>query len=557
MRTVGTRAPRCETMKLEQERLDDFQSRMSAWVSKQGLLFQLRYAGSVKGTQKSALSTFSRILLHFFVLAVVIVLSFWGYLIMRVDSESFSEDLHENIGKVLGSETIEISGLERSRGHLEIASINMIGGTNSAFEDLELSGVKRPMGLADGFLTSWSGDSLQVRSMKAYVKGGADSDEDATASYQSLFWSSKNFKLQSIMVAEANLRWGYSSSNRGQILGSKMNATRVGEGWALTFTGGEFSQNWLKHLEIDRIEAELSPDGFHIHEARLRSRDAELSFTLSMVNGGATPDFEGKGKFSKLSIADYLDEQHLKLVDGRISGTFEVSGSTNKQDGFKLTTEVVLEEGDRIELRDRIPLFRALSTADRFRSYKKVRLTTGDFRMTTVKGVLQIENLALVASRLMRLEGGFKLRPPEEDEVGELFNFERTNEVSLLSDDGAPTDEDAFSFSLRKVAGPKAEGDDEAPRTALLLNENYGSKVGQNLAKGAREREFQKVVLEGEVRIGIVAASFDHSPALSEAFPVEDGSDLRWLELPWEADSPFEIGEELAKRIFAMSGGDD
>jgi len=543
-------------MKLEQERLDDFQSRMSEWVSKQGLLFQLRYAGNVKGTKNSARATFFRIILHIFVLTVITALSFWGYLVKRVDSKSFREDLQANIGKALGSETIETRGLKRSRGYLEIASINMIGGTNSAFEDLELRAVKRSMGLADGFLTPWSGDSLQVGSMNAYVKGGADSDEDATASYQSLFWSSKNFKLQSIVVAEANLWWGYSSSNRGHILGSRMNATRVGEGWALTFTGGEFSQNWLKNLEIDRIEAELSPDGFHIHEARLRSKDTEVSFTLSMVNGGATPDFEGKGKFSKLAIADYLDEQYLKLIDGRISGTFEVSGSTNKQEGFKLTTEVVLEEGDRVELRDRIPLFRALSTADRFRSYKKVRLTTGEFRMTTAKDVLQIENLALVASRLMRLEGAFKLRPPKEDEVGELFDLEKINEVSLLGDDGTSADDDSFTFSLRKAAGDNEEGDEKVASTPLLLNDKFGGHVGQNLAKGARERELQKVVLEGEVRIGIVAASFERSPALSKAFPVEEGSDLRWLDLPWVADSPFEIGEELAKRIFALSGED-
>ena len=35
---------------------------------------------------------------------------------------------------------------------------------------------------------------------------------------------------------------------------------RVEDGWKLRFEGGEFSQNWLKRLEIDEMIVRIDPD---------------------------------------------------------------------------------------------------------------------------------------------------------------------------------------------------------------------------------------------------------------------------------------------------------
>lgn len=536
-------------MNLEQERLNDFQARMNEWVSKQGLLFQLRYAGNLKGAESNLFHTLGQLFLRFVLLVVLVALGFGWYLVNRIETKGFRSKLEASLVKNLVAEELEVKGVSRKRGMFKLGAVNMIGEEGSAFEDLELRGVQTLMGLTDGFLKPWSGDLVEINRLTAFVKGGANSDELAAEAYDSLFWSSDQLMIRTIIVAETNLKWGYSKSNQGHVIGSKMVARRKGEGWNVILTGGKFSQNWFRDLTLERMELELSPGGFHIHEARLKKGATNISFTLKKVGGGLAPEFEGKGTIHGAELTDLIGEDYLTILSGVFSGDFSVYGSTNKQTGFKFLVDARMEEEDRIELKDGISLLRAISTADYLRSYRKVRLTEGGFRLATEPGKIEIENINLVASRLMRLEGGFSIRPPKADELSEDSAVAKGGGFGDLEQNDQVLSESAFLFTLRKAAELTAD----ERKGSDLLGKKSGNDLNEKFSSEKKSRELRRLYLDGKVRMGILASSFERAPRLVEEFPVDEATELRWLDLNWDGESPFEVGDELSKKIFELS----
>lgn len=537
-------------MKIEQERLDDFQARMNEWVSKQGLLFQLRYAGNVQGAKSSFFHTLGSLFLRLVLVLILVAFGFAWYLVKRVETAGFQTKVEESLVQGFRADDLELGGVSRKRGMLKLGIVNMIGGDKSAFEDLELRGVQILMGLTDGLLKPWSSDTIEISSLKGYVKGGASSNESAAESFNSLFWSSENLKIRAIKVGDVNLKWGYSESNRGHVIGSKLVATRKGESWNLVLTGGTFSQNWLRDLALERMEIELNPDGFFIHEARMKKNGGDISFTLKKVGGGMSPEFEGKGAISGVPVSSFIGSDYNSLIGGLFSADFEFSGSTNTQQGFKFVVDAVLGEEDKIEALDGISLLRALSTADYQRIYRKVRFTEGGFRLTVEPGKLMVEDIALVASRLMRLEGGFTMRPPREDELPKDLVVAEKDRLTRFADVDQTTSESLFIFSLRQ-SGDDAEFERESGE--LLFGEREGLAPEEEIKSDARTRELQRVYLDGAVRVGILPSIFERHPELAEEFPVDEATELRWIDLVWDAESPFTIGDKVADKIFELS----
>ena len=87
-------------MQISQEKLNEFQGRMSNWISSQGLLFQLRHGGSVRGAHSSVFLWFVRMGVRLFILAAIVALAVWLYLAKRVDLGGFRSALNESIAAI-------------------------------------------------------------------------------------------------------------------------------------------------------------------------------------------------------------------------------------------------------------------------------------------------------------------------------------------------------------------------------------------------------------------------------------------------------------------------
>ena len=80
-------------MQGNQKKIDEFQSRMSDWVARQGLIFQLMHGGSVQGASSALLGWFAGIAFRVLILVLIGGLILFGYLVRRPFSENFNADL--------------------------------------------------------------------------------------------------------------------------------------------------------------------------------------------------------------------------------------------------------------------------------------------------------------------------------------------------------------------------------------------------------------------------------------------------------------------------------
>lgn len=549
-------------MQIDQERLNAFQARMSSWVAGQGLFFQLRYAAAVRGTESSLFAAVMRLVLRLVIVVLVVLVGLWVFLAKRVDYGWFRNDLGEKISVALGANSAVVGSVSRERGHVNLQRVSLEGGEGSFFYDADIRGLRTRMGLLDGVVKDWNGESVTMKTLTISLKGGAETDEEAQASYKSLFFKPSQFSFDVVDVEDATLSWGYSEIHRGSIQGAHLKANRREDGgWKVVIKGGLFSQNWIRRFEIERMEVIVTQDRFEIVEMKLAKDGGSLELAGTLNKGGARPEFEGSGSMRSLSIWSVVEADYREFVDGVISGTLKFSGSTNTQAGFQVEAEVDLEEGDHVVLRDRFPLFRAISAVDRFRSYKKVRFSTGGFQMKTGGDQLELSKILLQALDLMRMEGDVTVRLPTDEEVKERLKMEERPTVgaagrSSATDGGREKKDEEKELSLRDAgeARKKAqERKDQSIRSLILGSQTNSTEVREIVEKAAK-REKEAYFLEGEVRIGITKDVFDRAPALDETYPVDDETGLRWLALPLNG-SIFMVGKDLADQIYLQSRG--
>lgn len=535
-------------MNPDQERLNAFQARMNGWVSSQGLMFQLRHGGSVLGAKSPFLASAMGLMVRLGVLAVVGLLGFWIYLAKRVEYDGFREDLEAGVARVLKAESVDVSGVGRQRGFLNLNVMSVAGGEESFFYAAEIRGARTRMGLLDGLLKPWGGGELVMKELRVKVKSGAETDEAAAAAFASLFNEAEGFRFSKLVVDQATVFWGYSKQHRGGIRDAKMVAERTENGWRVVFSGGQFSQNWLKNLDVERFVVEIGKDGITIPEMKFRRGEGTVQGRLEFVAGGSRPQVRGAGSMTGLPIWNALNPEFRRFIDGRISGTFEIDGFMNSQEGIGIKMDVVLEEGDKIELKDRFQLFVVISAADRFRSYKRVRFTNGRFRLETGGGKMRVGDIWLSAPDLMQLEGAFVARPPTKDEVKEFMDHEAGATVGELPDLLMPAadEEESDEFTLKRAA--KTDKEDEGMNAAgsIIPGSEFGFKSRQELEEEAVQREQNKQLIGG-IRVGLTKDTFSRYPAMDAAYPV--GADgMRWLTIPLKG-SIFSVGVNEAERL--------
>lgn len=530
---------------------------MTGWVAKQGLVFQLRYGASIQGAESTMIGTVIRLLTRLLFLLLIAVVVAWIYFANRVDYEWFQQDLGESISLALGAESATVTAVDGTRGHLVLQRVTLEGGEKSFFYDAEIRGLRTRMGFLDGMVGEWDGDLVIMESLDLSVKSGADSNEAATQAFQALFKVPENFDFQSIEVKSTTIRWGYTALHRGSIEGANLKARRRAEGgWQLIFTGGTFSQNWLRRFAIERMEVTVTEESVDFVEMRLTKEGGSVAMTGRLVSGGERPTLEGSGQIKGLPLWSVMDAEYWGFIDGNVSGDIRLSGSTNSQEGFAIEVDVELEERDHVTLYRRFLPLQAVSALDRQRSYKKVRFASGKFGMKTGVDRMELSDVKLASPGMMSLEGELLVRRPTEDEVDEKLNREKRPTVADGEEDENDEegeegeDEDITlkeAIEAEKVADLRSV---DAVLNRLIRDERGGLSV--KMASAAEDREMQSYYMIGQMKIGITADVFDRSPELNKAYPVDAESKLRWLDVPIKGRIGG-IGEELAKDLYEKS----
>jgi hypothetical protein len=532
----GSSCPRSMNEQAESEQLQNFHHRLSQWVSGQGFWFQLRY--SLTGGAGTGALAFhvARLMARFFLFLLLLAVAGVVYLIKQTGSVSYNQEMQATFLKKLGGEELQMQGLVVDRGQFSISRLAMTGTESTFFTELEMRNLKCKRGIFSGLRKDWDPGVVTVSRADLSLRAGSDSPEDAEAMGDVYFQDMGGMKLQTIVVKDMSIRWGYSERTRGSIIGSTMTADRLPEGWKLRLKGGTFSQNWLKRLEIEDLVVQFDRNGLSIEKAIFRKNDGSVTFHGLKVKAGERPEISGKMRLRKVDMSSLLPVAVRNFVEGSISAEFNVFGSTNSSEGVGFEGDLILEDEDFITIRDRIHILRAISVVDAFNNYRRIDFNEGGFSMKTHAGKLEISNLNLSAGELFRMKGSLIARPSTIEEIqSSIDTLSRAEDESgILSDEEL---DNSMPLTLESAAkeAEEAKGQGFAKQGDESLFDKIGIKMeSRRLEAISAERLSRALRYEGNFECSLPKEAFDKAPKLSEMYPLRDEKGRILMRVPLE-----------------------
>lgn len=527
---------------MENEQSQNFNERLSQWVANQGFWFQVRYSMSGSGMRGRALFHLLRMAFRLLIFAIVVLIGLWIYLVKRTDSAGFSDGFENAMKSAFSASEFEIRGLDRVQGQLEIARLAAEGGNETFFTAMEARNIRCQMGLLDGLVGVWKPGIVSISKLDIDLRAGADDAESARKLAEAVFRKSDAVELSTFEVADATVRWGYSERTQGLIERSTLTMQRTENGWRMSFRGGNFTQNWLKNLEIVNIVAIVEPAGLLFEKAELKTREGSVDFAGLRVAGGERPEVKGVVKIRKVNLQTVLPQALHSFVEGGFSGDFRVFGSTNTSDGVGFEGQVLMDGENVISLRERLHLLKALSVVDYSRNYHRIDFREGSFQIKTQRGGLEISDLKLRAEDLFTIEGAMRVRLPTPEEVQAAVESGKGTNVSPLfsgDEETAPERElpkTASDFTLKRAAQEARrikEGTQSADSLGLFDRLGLSLEM-RRLQLQASERMSRMLRYEGAVVITLPGDAFERAPRLLALYPKDPKTGRIAMRVPIE-----------------------
>lgn len=516
-------------MSAKEEKRIAFNEQMNAWVSRQGLWFQLRHAAEGQSLMARMTRLGGRLLLVVALLAVAI----WIYLFNRIERDGFREDVRISLEETFRAESCEVGEIRKERELATLGYIKLEGSEEAFYEHLDARGVRTSVSLLDGVYGAWDGKSVLINRLDIDLKAGGSDDASAAKSFAALFVEHDGFTFERFESPDANLKWGYSIRNQGYISNSQLSASREGDGWRLQFKGGNFGQNWLRPLKIENMVVMCSPRGVIVEEAQLTAEDGSgrLTFDLA-VGSGSQPSLNGKLTIESMPLDTLLSPAFNEWISGSISGQGTISGSTNSQQGVVFDIQFELEDGDQLVVRDSIPILSALTVVDLYNSYRRVPFDQGGFHLRSGSDLFHLDQIDLQAGDLLHLAGAVTVRPPSIKEIAQALNIENVEQVKNILEKNWKYQDDVL---VDTQTGSKLTG-------ATPQSVEQGSQAGLSQPQDAVESVLRSAILnergvkryEGAIKLGLKADAFDKAPKLKAAYPVDAQTNRIWMHTPLE-----------------------
>jgi hypothetical protein len=491
---------------MEQEQSQNFHERLSQWVSSQGFWFQLRYSLAGSGAKGAAAFHVLRLAARLGVFLLILAVGGGVYLIKRASGDGFREGAEAAFSDAVGAADTSMRGVSRSAGELAIARVGSIGGENSFFHQFEARGVTAQMGLLDGLRDAWDPGTIGIAHLDIDLRLDGQDVAGFLGSY-------KGVEVNSFEVENANLRWNGPQGDSGAIEGSALRMQRVKGQWRMQFSGGRFSQNWLRRLEIVNLVIQGDPTGFKLENASFRLGKGTVELAGVRLDRGDQGGLRGRAVIRGLPLSEVLPATAREFVEGEISGDFALSGWLDQPEGIEFDGIVKLGDSGGISLKDSIHVLRALSVVDPYNKYRSVNFSEGSFRLKTGAGRAEFSEVKLSAGELMRMEGGMVVRPQTLQEA----------QQAAVRVPGLPTLGNGFGDDPHRAEKSAAI---QGARRPLASDGNDGvfERIGRaNADRSARddqaEENFRSLRYEGEFRLALPANVFERSAILAAAYP--------------------------------------
>jgi hypothetical protein len=537
---------------VDKERLGEYQKRVSSWISEQGMFFQLRYSGIV------ADSSFIKQIWNFLIKLLILFAALLGFsyvvLNRHFDSASYSERIGEKIGEALRAEVIEVSSFSRARGQGQFRDVELTGGDYSFFIEANMDSLSGPITFLAGVTEDWAPEEIRINEGSFQLKAGGE-DEEMEEAFAVVIDTFSGSKLQSIIIEHLDFDWGYTKLTYGAITDTRFIANNVDGAWEISLSGGRFTQNWLKDLELVSASIVCGADGITIESMDLKLGEGSMSFTGGIRGTLAMPEFQIAGEFVSLPIDRLISLagiQTREFISGAISGDLNIEGSSNR----KILTHgnARIKEGDIITIREKWAILRMLSVLDLNNSFRRVDFNTGSFNFSSGDGGLELSDIVLQSTDQLRLEGELSARLPTQKEAAEALGITLSKGFGKgLAND--PTDVSGANaleeerWSLKRAANGGKVNDLDLDFAGLeTTNEGLNVQLSQQEVEEKRLRGAMSVHrVEGDLKLGVYAGVFSEYASLQEKYP-SDNENWRWI--PLGVDTTFsKISEEEAEQL--------
>jgi len=516
---------------VDQQRLNEYQSKVSDWIGRQGVLFQFRYARTVGAvTLGRHLSGLTLKLVLFLVVAGVC-----GFFVLNrhFDSPGYGEKVAGQVANALGAGEIEVTGFSRNFGKGDFQFLELKGGEESFFYEAKFEKLRGEFSFLTGVTDSWRPSAISIKKADLRLKAGGSEDE-MKLGFSSIIESLKGQGISQIKIEDCSFSWGYSKLTFGMVRNSDFRAVLHEGIWEVELSGGTFQQNWLGPLAIKSADLKIGVGGIKIESLNLESNGGEADLKGSISGPVNMPTFDLAGGFNSLPIEKLIKINGVstrEYIEGRISGDLKIGGSSNRQ--VELSGQVKLDENDSVTIRERWSLLRALSILDNERTYLRIDFNQGGFAFSTGGGGMQVSEINLNAGNKARLLGSFKTRLPTQAEAAETLGIKLTNNFSLDYTDSSAAQElendrmridsrdDELGFGV-DIERTIEDGELEVPKAQLSVKELEALRMRQ-------EMEVHRIL--GDLKLAVPASSFNSSKALLEIYPKDE---LGWRWIPIE-----------------------
>ncbi|MDB4340611.1 hypothetical protein OAA12_00585 [Akkermansiaceae bacterium] len=516
---------------VDQQRLNEYQSKVSDWIGRQGVLFQIRYARTVGAvTLGRHLSGLALKLVLFLVVAGVC-----GFFVLNryFDSPGYGERVAGQVANALGAGEVEVTGFSRNFGKGDFQFLELKGGEESFFYEAKFEKLRGEFSFLTGVTDSWRPSAISIKKADLRLKAGGSEDE-MKLGFSSIIESLKGQGISQIKIEDCSFSWGYSKLTFGMVRNSDFRAVLHEGIWEVELSGGTFQQNWLGPLAIKSADLKVGMGGIKIESLNLESNGGEADLKGSISGPVNMPTFDLAGGFNSLPIEKLIKINGVstrEYIEGRISGDLKIGGSSNRQ--VELSGQVKLDEKDSVTIRERWSLLRALSILDNERTYLRIDFNQGGFAFSTGGGGIEVSEINLNAGNKARLLGSFKTRLPTQAEAAETLGIKLTNNFSLDYTDSSAAQElendrmridsrdDELGFGV-DIERSIDDGELEVPKAQLSVKELEALRMRQ-------EMEVHRIL--GDLKLAVPASSFNSSKALLEIYPKDE---LGWRWIPIE-----------------------
>jgi hypothetical protein len=533
---------------VDEQRLKDYQSRVTSWIGRQGLFFQIRYARLA-----GAGSIFTRIvsiLIGSAIVGGVLLAMAFGVLTYYQSTEFYEERIQGQISDALGAESLEAQGFSRSSGQGSFQRLKVKGGEKSFFYEGKLLDLTGPFSLLAGVFQNWQPSSINLRKVELRLKAGGTSEEMETA-MSGIVGSLKEGTLNRIEVENLNCEWGYSTLTHGGIYESTFVATWSDGEWRVSLKGGYFRQNWLGPMALQEAKLTVDETGVVIDSLVLTDGTGTIDLSGEIRGPLSLPQVDLTGRFSGLPVQSMFSIQGVpesRFIEGPVSGTLKITGSTNRK--IETTGRVELGEGDELRIRDEWRLLKAISAVTRDGTYARIGFSEGGFDFSAGEGLLQVSGIDLISPEFARLKGEFTTRLFDQEEAAAFLEISLTNGFSnALTDKSSAQLLEDERISLPNAAEETGENfavtldlggeDGELEKNEADIEDYDGFRLKQEMAKPR---------FDGQLQLGLPAKVLSGNEPVARNYPVgEEG--LRWIPILLDSQVFSKISENEGEKL--------